>query len=381
MPRRRSYTDTWVATLKSKEDRYAEPDPELRGHYLRVPALSSNAPIAFAAVARNPQGKQIWRTVGTADAMGIEQARELAREAIRRIKEGRVASEPGKPTVRAVAEEWLKLHVRGKNLRSEREWRRIVDRHLIPEIGDRPFVDVRRPEIMEILDRIAAEHRPMAEAVAKIFRNIAAWYSDRDENYSSPLPRKRLYLDKGEGRRERILTDGEIRAIWAAPGVYGDFCKLALLTAQRREKLIQLRRDDVVDGVWNIRTEKGEKGNPGRLKLPQVAIDIVYRQPKVSDYVFYGRSTGPTAIFRSGTHKTAFDKLCGVNNWRVHDLRRTARSLMARAGVPDEVAERCLGHAPGTLIKTYNQHHYFAETAVALGKLADTIEQIVNLAA
>ena len=77
-----------------------------------------------------------------------------------------------------------------------------------------------------------------------------------------------------------------------------------------------------------------------------------------------GRSIGPA--FGSGTYKAAFDKLCGVTSWRVHDLRRTARSLMSRAGVQTEIAERVLGHAQSELIEIYDRHHYQDEMAGAL---------------
>jgi hypothetical protein len=121
MPKRRGLTDKQVATLPRKDKRYTLPDPEQLGHYLRVPARTSRASIAFAAVARNPDGKQIWTTIGTADALGIDRARELARQAIGRIRSGKPISEPTKLLVVDVAEQWLERHVRGNGLRSERE--------------------------------------------------------------------------------------------------------------------------------------------------------------------------------------------------------------------------------------------------------------------
>ena len=84
-----------------------------------------------------------------------------------------------------------------------------------------------------------------------------------------------------ERRRKRILTDAEIKAIWNCDGgTYGALVKFALLTAQRRDKLRTLRWDDIKDGVWTIRTEPREKGNPGQLRLPKLALDIVEGQPR-----------------------------------------------------------------------------------------------------
>ena len=244
MPRRRGLTDKQVAELPRKDKRYTLKDPEQRGHYLRVPA--TRAPIAYAAVARDPSGKQIWATVGTADAVGIDQARELAREAIRRIKAGEPASEAAEPSVRDVAEEWLERYVRSNRLRSEREQGRIISRYIIPRIGQRVFADVRRKDIAELLDRIEDESgKPTADAVLKTFGAISKWVQRRDESYIPVLTTGINRVPKGEGRRRRILADDEIRAVWAAKGQYGDFVRLALLTGQRREKLITLRWDDL----------------------------------------------------------------------------------------------------------------------------------------
>jgi integrase len=381
MPKRRGLTDKQVAALPRKDKRYTYADPELRGHYLRVPARTSRAPIAFSAVARNPEGKQIWMTLGAADALGIDQARELARHAIAHIRSGRPTSEPSQPTVADVAEQWLERHVRSNKLRSERERGRIISRYIIPHIGDRIFVDVRRKNIAELLDRIEDQSgKPMADGVLKTFRAMAKWVQLRDETYNPPLTTGMSRVPKGEGRRKRILGDDEIRAVWSVAGQYGDFVRLALLTAQRREKLITLRWDDIKNDVWAIRTEPREKGNPGKLKLPPVAIAIIEAQPRFvgNPYVFAGRNSGATAIFGSGTYKARFDKLCGVADWRVHDLRRTARSLMSRAGVQTEIAERVLGHTQGELIETYDRHSYADEMAAALEKLAALLERIVN---
>jgi integrase len=83
-------------------------------------------------------------------------------------------------------------------------------------------------------------------------------------------------------------------------------------------------------------------------------------------------------MFHGGVYKAQFDKLCGVVDWRVHDLRRTARSLMSRAGVQTEIAERVLGHAQGELIETYDRHSYEDEMAAALEKLAGLIERLAR---
>jgi integrase len=73
-----------------------------------------------------------------------------------------------------------------------------------------------------------------------------------------------------------------------------------------------------------------------------------------------------------------FDAKCGVTGWRLHDLRRTARSLMSRAGVQSEYAERVLGHVIPGIEGVYNRHQYTDEKAAVLTKLAALIKQIVR---
>src|SRR5947209_12603841 len=76
--------------------------------------------------------------------------------------------------------------------------------------------------------------------------------------------------------------------------------------------------------------------------------------------------------------KLSFDRACGVNGWTIHDLRRTARSLMSRAGVNSDHAERCLGHVIGGVRGTYDRHEYYTEKQLAFEKLASQIERVVS---
>jgi integrase len=182
--------------------------------------------------------------------------------------------------------------------------------------------------------------------------------------------------------RSRILDDAELAAVWktaeADDDVYGAFVRVALLCGQRRAKLAELRWEDLDDNVWRIRREPREKGVPTALALPPLAMTIITSQPHVagSPYVFTGRGNGPLGGF---SHRHALlMQHCGVTGFSVHDLRRCARSLMARAGVPSEHAERVLGHAISGVEGVYDRHSYHIEMADALRRLAALIEQIVR---
>lgn len=141
-----------------------------------------------------------------------------------------------------------------------------------------------------------------------------------------------------ETARERILSDEEIRAIWNAMGdgsSYGRLVRFLLLAAQRREKVASMEWSDLDGSVWTIATEKREKGNAAELKLPDIAIAVL--GDPGAGLVFPGR--GGTQISGWSKYKARLDRASGVNGWVLHDLRRTARSLMSRAGVQSDIAE------------------------------------------
>ena len=168
-------------------------------------------------------------------------------------------------------------------------------------------------------------------------RSIATWVQSRDDDYVSPFVRG--MRRSTNGARERILSDAEIREFWRATRITstGAALRLLLLTGQRRAKVLEMRWDDIgPDGTWTIRTAPREKGNPGALRLPRVALDLIRKQPRLGERVF-------------DFHKTTLEaaKAALGADWHIHDLRRTARSLLSRAGVQSEHAKRVLGHAIG----------------------------------
>lgn len=194
--------------------------------------------------------------------------------------------------------------------------------------------------------------------------SICHWYEKRHEDYVSPIIRGMKRYSSKEHARKRILSDDEIRAVWnlepttGLPSSYLDVIKLALLTAQRREKVAGMRWDDVsIDGVWKIPTEAREKDNAGELTLPDMAIEIIKRQPRFASnpYVFVGRNGSHTRNFH-GPRDALRASLGMGTDWTLHDLRRTARSLMSRAGIRPDIAERVLGHAIRGVEGTYDRH-------------------------
>ena len=383
MARPKTLTDNMVLKLKPGPKRRTLPDPLMRGHYVRVTPKGAKS---YVAVARDPAGKQIWATLGGADVLTIAEAREKAREAIKRIKAGQPAFEapPTKPdTFKDIAEGYMQRHVKAKRLRTEPEIKRILNKYIYPVFQDRDFETIKRSDVTRLLDMVEDGSGPrQADTVLTVLRSIMNFHATRTDDYVPPIIRGMGRDDPHAKKRARILNDDEIRALWAAAdtsGSFGAFVKLAILTAQRRQKIASMKWGDVsVDGVWSIPAEDREKGSGGDLVLPKVAVDIIRSQERIGDnpYVFAGRGSGHFNGY--GPRKRSIDEKAQIAPWVIHDLRRTSRSLMARAGVPRDIGERLMGHALAGVEGVYDRHSYRDEKAEALRRLAGQIETILH---
>jgi len=380
--RRRTLTDKMVAALPKKRKRYTQTDPEQRGMYVRVPPQGPNI---FVAVARDPYGKQIWTTLGANDVLAIDEARDKARTAIKRVRAGLPAVEepPVRPDAFAsVAEDWLKRHVLKKKLRSQDDIERCLAKYVLPHWGRREFVSIRRSDVTRLLDHIEDNHGPrQADLVLAHIRKMMNWFASRSDDYVSPVVRGMRRVDTKA--RSKTLEDDELRAIWKqaeANGTFGALIRILLLTAQRRGAVLGMRWADISDdGVWKIAAEEREKGNAGALRLPQQALAIMNAQLRIDGNPFvFAAARGPGSLNGFSKRKAQFDRACGVSGWVLHDLRRSARSLMSRAGVRPDIAERVMGHKIVGVEGVYDRYAYLDEKADALVKLAGLIDQIIN---
>src|SRR5262245_57701445 len=366
MTRRHRLDDAGVAKLKAKGKRYTHADPELPGHYVRV---STRGEKSFVVVSRDKTGKQIWRTVG-APPMPIDDARDKARKFIRGLREASVDSFEG------VAEQWFQRNVIKNKHRSADQTRRILNQKIIPVLGDRDFNSIKRSDIARLLDGIEDNSGPRAaDMTLTVIRQIMNWQAARDDNYNSPLVRG-MSRD-ARTARSRILTDDEIRAIWAAASEYGSFGRLVqfgLLTAQRKEKLATMRWEQLEGNVWMIPIEAREKGNGAELVLPPPALEVL--GPRGQGFVF--PTLEGNAHSSWNVKKRTLDRRSGVTGWTIHDLRRTARSLMSRAGVLPHIAEMVMGHVQGGVEGIYDRHRYVQEKGDALAKLSGLLALILN---
>ena len=337
---------------------------------------------SFWVITRDKAGKQKWVRLGDTDGMGIDAARDLAMVQLRLIRSSTDATKPivVNTSFEAVAAKFLELHVEKNNLRSDQNIRRYFKRVLLPAFSGTDFVNVRRRHISELLDRVQKDSGTRAsDYTLSIISKMCRWYALRDDEYESPIiPGMKR---GGSNARKRVLNDVELATLWKADGLLGNFSKLALLTAQRVDKICTMKWVHVVDGTWYIETAPREKGNAGSLQLPQLALDVLQAQREIGDgegeFVF-GEGARSALKRRIERERDRLEERTSMAHFTLHDFRRTARSLMAAAGVPELHAELVMGHALKGVVGIYNRHAYDAEKGDVLQRLANRVRDIVT---
>ena len=276
----------------------------------------------------------------------------------------------------------------GKELRSLEQRRAMLKRLVYPTLGKRPIQDIRRSDIVKLLDRIEDANGPvMADRTLATIRRIMNWHASRSDEFRSPIVRGMARTNGMERKRKRILTDDELRAIWktanATEGPFGAFVQFLLLTAARRNEAAGMKAKELEtmapEGMdWILPSSRNKVKIDLMRPLSPAAQIALKKLPRIgkSGYIF--TTTGRSPIGGFSKFKADFDQKAVVANWTLHDLRRTARSLMSRAGVPSDHAELCLGHVLTGVRGTYDRHEYYAEKKRAYDALAAQIERIVN---
>ncbi|WP_404291809.1 tyrosine-type recombinase/integrase [Microvirga sp. RSM25] len=281
-------------------------------------------------------------------------------------------------SVEAISASFIARHAK-PHLRSWREYERMLHDYVLPKWGSRPIAEIQRSDVTALLDAIEAKRSAaLADHVLAVIRKLFNWHAARDERFQSPLVRGMARTSITARARDRVLNDNEIRALWHAlrqiPYPFGPFAQLLLLTAQRRDEGAHMRWSEIDGDLWIIPREHYKNGRANTVPLTEEVQAILATLPRSGEYVF--TTTGRTPISGFSKAKAVIDCASGITGWRLHDLRRTARSLMSRAGVSGEIAERVLVHTIPGVAGVYDRHDYVSAKRGALQKLAAEITRI-----
>jgi integrase len=348
------------------------------------------------------QGREYRYTIGVYPDWSALRAVREARNLRQRIDRGENPLDdrvppPKTSTVSGVLDDFVARYVEKEaKLRSGRYIKRAFERLVKPAIGKIGIYELRRSDVSRMLDKIADDRGlVMADQTLAYLRKAFNWYSGKDDTFNSPIVRGMVRTKPRERARTRVLSDDEIRIIWPVldrVGTFGALVKTLLLTVQRRDEVAQMKRSEIgLDGIWTIPAERYKTKKPNFVPLSQAALALIEAQRNHGEYVFPSRVGTPFSAF--GKSKAALDKavlaelkkqltpgdkLTPLPNWTLHDLRRTGKTLMARAGVRPDISERVLGHAIAGVAGTYDRHSYSEEKRDALEKLAKYMERILN---
>ena len=342
-------------------------------------------------------GKRERLMLGSYPVVGLDDARTAAMDALRAVHDGRNPAAEKRTaklgqlspdTFRAVSDLFVERHAK-KNNRSWKETERIFKVYVAPVWKDRPLADIRRPDLIHLLDGIEDNNGSvMADAVLAQIRKLFNWALDRGIIETTPIARVQRRTKSKERARKRWLDKSEIKAVWAAADQagypFGPFVKMLLLTGQRRSEVANMRWDEIDNGTWTIPPTKTKNKQEHEVPLPQAASQLLEAIPNTGDYVLLsGRSKSGNPISGFSKAKTALDTHVSnsgetLEHWGYHDLRRTVRTHMSRLNVASGIAGRVLNHTPQGVEAIYDRHGYLEEKRKALDTWATSLSLILN---
>jgi integrase len=346
-------------------------DTHASGFGLRISAAGQKSWV----IMYRHNGRLRRMTLGAYPTLGLADGRRLARAALRDAAHG--ADPAGEKqaqrraeSFRELAELYLEKHAKVLK-RSWREDERTINRELLPRWKNWKAAEIKRKHVIAMLDEIAGRgsgimaNRTRALA-SKIFNfGIQRGVVEYNPVHNVPIPGE-------ERRRDRVLTEEEIRQVWGALDnerlPIAATLKLALLTAQRRSEVLGMRWDELrLDaGWWTIPAERAKNKMSHRVPLAPQALDLLRGLREQSDgsaYVFLGSREEPISNLQKPMRRLR--QRTGIE-FRFHDLRRTAASHMTGIGISRLVVGKILNHAERDVTAVYDRHSYDTDKEDAL---------------
>ena len=403
------YTDKGIAALKPKAKRYEVWEDGRTGLGVRV----------------SPKGRKSWVYMyrfngtlrrmgfGTYPAVGLASARVKHANAKELLAKGtdpaaqqleRKRAERDAETVNDLAEEYLEKWARPRK-RSAGVDERILRKDVLPAWGARKAREIRRRDVILLLDTIVERGAPIAaNRTLGIIRRMFNFAISRDILDATPVAM--VKPPAKENQRERVLSPEEIRIFWndldkapITPGICLAL-KLQLVTAQRKGELIGMAQSEFdlkEEKVWIIPPERAKNGKTHRVPLPPLAVSLIKKAQALagdSQWLFPSpRGDGPVkpqavnqALYRAcmppdkrpKAARLAEKPAVGLTGVVPHDLRRTAASNMAALGINRLVISKILNHVETSVTAIYDRHGYDAEKRHALEAWAAHLEGILS---
>jgi integrase len=386
---KRRFTDLTFKSLRPKATRYeravdgaglfvaVQPSGAKRyvGRY-RSPVTGKPAKYTFESGISLAAATKLWGDVKLKVAQGVDAHQEKV--ATRARAKGIAVSS----LAHVVAKYYQDPRVRA--LRSAEHTEAMLRRNVLPVLGSRPIASIKRSELLALCDELVATRGARtADATLRDLGAVFNWWALRDptEEFRSPILKGMSGYRPHQHRRKRILSDDELRALWAAtaePTVYNRLIRFLLATGARRNEAAGMTWGELAGGTWTLPPARSKTGEELERPLSALARSIIDELPHI-DGVPFVFTLGERAFNSHSRFKRQLDaKLQFAEQWQVHDARRTARSLLSRAGVANDIAEMCLGHVLPGIRATYDRHKYTEPKRHAFDALAALILRVVD---
>jgi integrase len=284
--------------------------------------------------------------------------------------------------VEAVLEAFIAQHV-ARN-RSAGEISRLLWREVGKAWSGRSIHEIGKRDIVAVISAIEQRGAPIAANKAlKSIKTFLRWcvgraILDQSPAEGVPLPAK-------EVSRDRVLNDQELGQIILAArkigGPYGGIVEFLALTGQRREEVARMTWDelDLAQRLWKLPKSRAKNGKEHVIHLSEQAQAVLHQKAERGCLVF--AVPGDKSFRQFSRAKRQLDELSGVADWRLHDLRRTCVSGMARLGVAPHVADKILNHRSGTIsgvAAVYQRHEFFVERRQAMELWGAHVSEILK---
>src|SRR5262245_54513265 len=248
--------------------------------------------------------------------------------------------------------------------------------------GKRRLADISRTDVIHLIDEVAARAPYMANRLLAHLKSLFNFLIARDMVQANPCIGVK---PQPEEARDRILSDDELVRAWHAASdlgwPHGPIVRLLILTGQRRDEVSGMRwaEVDFDQQLWKLPRERVKNNTAHEIPLSAPALDVLRRLERKSQRVFL--RPGLTQVSGFSKAKARLDTISSVADWRLHDLRRTVASGMARLGVSLPVVEKVLNHTSGSfagIVGVYQRHDFAGEKRDALDRWAGHVVGLVE---
>lgn len=333
-------------------------------------------------------GRKRRLTLGRYPPMSLAEARKDARAVLVVAQKGGDPAHEKKVARRAESFSQLaELYIEGHAKPNKKSWRldqKALYRDAVPRLGTFRAKDITRRDIRDMLQDIVDRGAPIqANRTFEIVRRLFNWAVAED--YLTVSPCQGLSKPAKENRRDRVLKEGEIRAVWQAmeaeqPLVAAMF-KLRLVTAQRGGEVASMTWEDLdpATGWWTIPAERSKNGLSHRVPLSAQAHAILEEvQGQETDCQWLFPSPKPGRHMEHLVQATKRIRERAGVEFVPHDLRRTAASYMTSMGIPRLTVKKILNHVERDVTATYDRHSYDQEKRHALDAWGQRLDEILS---